>query len=273
MEFQYLGTAAAEGVPALFCGCENCLRSRRIGGRAIRTRSQAIIDGTLLIDFPADSYAHFLREQIDMLRITDCLITHTHTDHLYAPDLDMLKPGFSHPGESYRLRLWGSAKVGEALAGHLPPQHTSFTELRPFAPTVIGGKYTVTALPAIHDPHAGPFFYQITDGEKTLLYAHDTHYFADEVWAYWEESRPHFDMVSLDCTNASLPLTYVGHMGIAENVQVRRRMLDMGIADLSTRFICNHYSHNGTNVVYDDFLPVAGKEGFLVSYDGMKITL
>ena len=79
----------------------------------------------------------------------------------------------------------------------------------------------------------------------------------------------HFDMVSLDCTNACLPLTYVGHMGLAENAQVRRRMLDEGYADENTRFVCNHYSHNGISVVYDDFVPVAGKEGFLVSYDGM----
>ena len=56
MEFQYLGTAAAEGIPALFCGCENCERSRKIGGRAIRTRSQAIIDGTLLIDNTSKSH-------------------------------------------------------------------------------------------------------------------------------------------------------------------------------------------------------------------------
>ncbi|MBQ4043078.1 MAG: hypothetical protein IJD06_03695, partial [Clostridia bacterium] len=149
---------------------------------------------------------------------------------------------------------------------------TSFTELTAFTPTAVG-KYTVTALPSIHDPNSGPFFYMISDGEKTVLYAHDTHYFHDDVWAYFEKTKPHFDLVSLDCTNACLPLTYVGHMGLPENAQVRSRMLEMGIADESTVFICNHYSHNGTHVVYDDFLPIAGKEGFLISYDGMKITL
>ena len=49
MKFQYLGTAAAEGIPAFVCNCENCVRSREIGGRALRTRSQAIVDGKLLI--------------------------------------------------------------------------------------------------------------------------------------------------------------------------------------------------------------------------------
>ncbi len=276
MEFQYLGTAAAEGIPALFCGCENCERSRKIGGRAIRTRSQAIIDGTLLIDFPADTYHHFLTQNIDTLKISACLITHTHADHLYPKDLMQLTPTCAKVPGGFHIEFCGSGKVGEAIEPSLKSlakyNRTSFTELTAFTPTAVG-KYTVTALPSIHDPNSGPFFYMISDGEKTVLYAHDTHYFHDDVWAYFEKTKPHFDLVSLDCTNACLPLTYVGHMGLPENAQVRSRMLEMGIADESTVFICNHYSHNGTHVVYDDFLPIAGKEGFLISYDGMKITL
>jgi len=276
MEFQYLGTAAAEGIPALFCGCPNCERSRKIGGRAIRTRSQAIIDGTLLIDFPADTYHHFLTQQIDTLKITDCLITHTHADHLYPKDLMQLTPTCAKTQEGFHITFRGSDKVGTAIAPQLEKleKHgrTSFEEIRPFVPTAVG-KYTVTALPALHDVNAGPQFYMISDGAKTILYAHDTHYFRDEVWEYFAQTKPHFDLVSLDCTNACLPLRYIGHMGLPENVQVRDRMLEMGIADADTVFICNHYSHNGTHVVYDDFVPIAGKEGFLVSYDGMKITL
>ena len=147
-----------------------------------------------------------------------------------------------------------------------------FHAIKPFDSFKVG-EYCVTALPARHDPQAGPVFYQITDGEKTVLYGHDTHFFMDSVWEYWQETRPYFNMVSLDCTNACLPLTYVGHMSLSENVEVRRRMLEMGVADENTVFVCNHFSHNGTNVVYDDFVPLAAKEGFLVSYDGMIINI
>ena len=44
MEFTYLGTAAAEGWPAVFCRCKYCLEAQRLGGKNIRTRSQAIIN-------------------------------------------------------------------------------------------------------------------------------------------------------------------------------------------------------------------------------------
>ena len=272
MKFQFLGTAAAEGIPALWCRCDACRRSREMGGRAIRTRSQAIIDDTLLIDFPCDTYKHFLDNRLDLTNVQWCFITHSHSDHLYATDFANLNPGFSHVQDGYTLALYGSDKVGEKLSsvvdGLASRGLASFTTLEAFDSASVG-RYTVTALPAIHDVHAGPLFYMISDGEKTVLYAHDTHYFRDDVWAYFKEKGVHFDLVSLDCTNACLPLTYVGHMGLEENAQVRRRMLDEGYADDTTTFVCNHFSHNGISVFYDDFVSVAGREGFLVSYDGM----
>lgn len=60
MQLQYLGTAAAEGFPGMFCSCAACERARKAGGKNIRTRSQAVIDDSLLIDFPADTYHHVL---------------------------------------------------------------------------------------------------------------------------------------------------------------------------------------------------------------------
>ena len=41
MEIQYLGTAAAEGLPALFCDCETCRKARNIGGKEVRKIGRA----------------------------------------------------------------------------------------------------------------------------------------------------------------------------------------------------------------------------------------
>ena len=275
MKIQFLGTCAAEGIPAFWCNCENCRRSREIGGRAVRSRSQALVDGKLLIDFPADTYWHLMTNGLDLLNIENCLITHSHSDHLYERDLRMIAPGFSHVPEGYKFNVYGSEKVCDYMADQIMPiaeKHgiISLNNLDTFTPAKIGS-YTVTALPSIHDPKSGPQFYMI-EGEKTLLYAHDTHFFSDDVWEYFERVKPKFGLVSLDCTNACLPLTYVGHMGLEENVKVKERMLSMGIADENTIFVCNHFSHNGTNVVYDDFVPIAAREGFIVSYDGLSVT-
>ena len=89
MKITFLGTAAAEGFPAIFCNCEYCNEARRLGGKNIRTRSQALIDDELLIDFPADTYSHFLKHGIRGDEIKYLIITHGHSDHLYPADFEM----------------------------------------------------------------------------------------------------------------------------------------------------------------------------------------
>ena len=44
MKLTYIGTAAAEAVPALFCECLFCENARKRGGREFRRRSGAVDD-------------------------------------------------------------------------------------------------------------------------------------------------------------------------------------------------------------------------------------
>ena len=50
MKITYYGTAAGEAWPGVFCQCHVCQEARRLGGKNIRTRSQALIDGALLLE-------------------------------------------------------------------------------------------------------------------------------------------------------------------------------------------------------------------------------
>lgn len=61
MKLRYLGTAAAEGVPAVFCPCPACAHARKVGGKEVRTRSGAIVDDALKLDFPGDAYMQALK--------------------------------------------------------------------------------------------------------------------------------------------------------------------------------------------------------------------
>lgn len=90
---------AAEGIPALFCNCPLCTYAREHHKREVRTRSQALIDEKLLIDFPADSYKHALENEIDLSAISYLLITHSHDDHFYPMDLLMRLPDYGKNGE------------------------------------------------------------------------------------------------------------------------------------------------------------------------------
>ncbi len=276
MKIKYLGTAAAEGTPALFCRCEVCKKARAVGGRNIRTRSQSIIDDHLLIDFSADTYMHCLRDNIDLMDIKSCLITHAHEDHLYPRDIPMRIPdNFANfCGEEVTpLHFYGSdtsLNVIRELYTYDTMIEKNVIELHPVTPyepfTV--EEYTVTPLKADHDQKTDPLIYIISDGKKTMLYGHDTGYFLEETWEYLEREKPMFDYVSLDCTGM-FENYRKGHLGLNSGIEVKERMIETGVADSHTIFCFNHFSHNG-GATYDEFAPAAAEKGFLVSYDSME---
>ena len=277
MKLRYFGTAAAEGWPALFCECPACRRARAAGGRNIRTRSQSLLDDELLIDFPADTYHHCLTFELDISRIENLLITHTHEDHLYAEDLQNRRVGFaSYEGEPPRpLTVWGSAGVGpfverqQALADLKKDGRVLYFALEPFKTYTIG-RHTVTPLPANHDPKACPFIYILSDGKKNLLYAHDTGLLLPEVWQYLAAHPVRFDFLSLDCTGGALPGWRDGHMCFETNLELTQRLTAEGFADDSTAVCLNHFSHNGL-WTYDEIAPKAAERGWLVAYDGLTV--
>ena len=75
MRIRILGSAAAEGFPALFCECKTCRRARSIGGRNLRSRTSVQIDETILIDLPPDILSQVQREGFSLASIAHILIT------------------------------------------------------------------------------------------------------------------------------------------------------------------------------------------------------
>lgn len=277
MIFQYFGTAAAEGWPALFCTCDNCRRAAEAGGRNLRTRSQAAVDGKLLIDFPADTLAHMLYGGLDLPRFRDCIITHSHSDHLYPADLEMRREGFAYPDDDRPLIFYATMQAAPGILAMVEKYSLTkqnrvlFQEIRPFETFEAAG-FAVTPLPANHDPASGPVFFLICDGKNSILYANDTGWFPEETWEWLQKRRPHLDFVSLDCTGGLQPGWRNGHMGLDTAVEALERLRKMGLADDGTTACVHHFSHNG-GAIYDELVPVAAQYGLSVSYDGMVVTI
>ena len=66
MFIRILGTAAAEGWPAVFCGCQTCRRARAAGGKDLRSRASVQIDDVFKIDLPPDTYSQAARFGLDL---------------------------------------------------------------------------------------------------------------------------------------------------------------------------------------------------------------
>ena len=269
MRLTYLGTAASEGFPALFCNCAYCNEARRLGGKNIRTRSQALINDDLLIDLPADTSHHFLANGIEGDRIRYLLLTHGHSDHFYPKELEIRHGCYARQMRVPTLRVIGSEGTLKRL-GEVP-QGVELSVVRAFETVELDG-YRITALPARHMPGGEPLFY-IIEGDKTLLYAHDTGYFYEEAFACIQERGFAFDMVSLDCTNVDIPISDEGgHMGFPNLGRVLERLREMGAVREETVCYVNHFSHNG-NPLQDALCERAAEYGCSVSYDGCCVEL
>ena len=270
MKLTFLGSGAAEGMPAIFCNCEVCRESRRLGGKNFRTRSQSLINDDLLIDFPADTYSHFQRFGIEGDTIKYLIITHPHQDHFYPNDLLMRTERLAHGKRVPVLKILCSEAASKKFR-----EETPFVDITPIKAyeKVTLGDYRITALPARHMNNDGEALIYIIEGEKTLFYAHDTGYFHESVFENLEENRVKLDMISLDCTNVLIPIEDTGnHMGFPNVERVLARLTKMGALSEKCIKYVNHFSHNGNPL--QEFLEKEGeKHGLSVSYDGCAVLI
>lgn len=273
MKIKIYGTAAAEGIPGLFCSCKNCERARKYGGKEIRTRSQTVVDGRLIIDFSADTYLHVLRDGLPLHKINHCLISHPHSDHLYPEELAMRGKGFATLECEDSFELYGALEtVAECRETDenknvLEQGRVKLNTVKPFEPFCVMD-YTVTALAADHGID-GSVLYLISDGKKTMLYGHDTGFFPEETFEYLEKNRIKLDFVTFDCCYA-LKECRRGHMGIDACADVADRLRKIGAVGENSVLCLNHFSHN-VMPSYEEMLAAAEAKGFILSYDGIEI--
>lgn len=277
MKLKYLGTAAAEGWPAVFCDCVSCKRAAQAGGKNIRTRAQAVIDDKLLIDFGPDTYMHVLQHGLPLHQIRHCIVTHTHNDHFYPSELLLKGRPYAVNGNKYPLTVYGNEKVKMLLERMQKEENDSdnlevclfYKPIRLFETIDIAG-YHVTPLRAAHDKTELCVIYYIEDNEgKALLYGCDTAYFPEDTWRYLA-GKP-LDLVTLDATMGILA-DCPTHMGIKTAFNVKDRLKEINCLKENTRVILHHFSHNqGRGLLHEEMEKIAMQKNCGISYDGMEI--
>lgn len=272
MKIKFLGTAAAEGIPALFCKCEVCENARKIGGKEVKTRSQSVIDGKILIDFPSDTYLHALYHGLDLPNIRTCLITHSHFDHLYVKDLWCRNKGIAYGIEGTTMDVYaytsGYEQVKAYAEAAVSDNRVSTHLVTPYQPFEVEG-YTITAMHASHAVTSTPVIYLIEKEGKTLFYALDTSDFPQETWEFLAKSGKKIDLLALDCTEMLHETDYVGHNDLRGAHKIVEHLKDLGIVTADTKIILNHFSHNGC-ATHEQFAAAAAKYGYAVAYDGLE---
>src|ERR1700676_4724693 len=87
MQIRLIGTGAADGIPAFFSESEVSRYARKHGGKDVRTRSSALIDGTIKIDLPPETFMQCVAQGLVPQDWSALVFTHSHEDHCAVSEL------------------------------------------------------------------------------------------------------------------------------------------------------------------------------------------
>lgn len=278
MRVMFLGTAAAEGVPAVFCNCPTCLNAKAKGGKDMRTRSQILIDDDTLFDFPMDTYMHMLRYNLDLSAVKRVFITHSHMDHCYPQEFCMRGGPFAKNLSVDKVEVYGNSKVCEMFksdtAREIRPAVAEGIDLKVLRPydEVTSGEMRIIALPASHTVGEECLVYYLERGGKGVLLLNDTGVLDVQVYNRLAKMRVNIRLVALDCTYGALRHGAGRHMGLYDIVDQKSVMAQAGVITDDTVVIATHLSHN-TDLDYAGISALAAEYDITVAYDGMIVNI
>ncbi|GAA4838939.1 MBL fold metallo-hydrolase [Paenibacillus vulneris] len=269
MKVHFLGTAAFEGIPSLFCQCPTCEEARERGGKNIRSRTSVIIDNELKIDLPPDTLYHSHRYGIHMNQVRDLLITHSHSDHLYAEDMVIRAKGFAQYGGS-PLHVYGHDLPLRLCLQTLQEYNHSyeFHRVLPFEP-VQTQTATIVPLLADHDKRETCLLYYIEKDGKTILYGHDSGWFPEQTWAWLQDKK--LDLAILECTTGR-SVHRNNHMNIEAVIEAKAWLDANGVLKPGAPAVVTHFSHNA-RLLHEDLMELFEPAGIQVAYDGWVLSL
>lgn len=271
MKLTLLGTAAAEGVPSLFCDCEMCNKARELKGKNLRRRSSLFVNDDLIIDMGPDLYSACTDLNIDLRNLKYALITHCHFDHFYPENIEIRS-------RRYQLKHFPTLKLLANSSVFFKLSQMGYKDDELYVERIEAnlykefkfGDYRVMPIPANHAHEFGMALNYIIKYEgKCILYATDSGIYEPE----WLDqlNKEKFDCIILDATNVFTD-TSKNHLNIKGIKTMIQEMYNREIIDLETIKVCTHFSHFGlpTHVELESKLLA---EGIIAAYDGMVIDL
>lgn len=278
MKIKFLGTAAAEGIPALWCECQTCNAAKAAGDKDFRRRCSYAIDDDTMIDFGPDAFWQTTEFGIDLTRLKRVLITHSHPDHLNPLEFQFRRtPWFSQVTKE--LTVAGSRRVLSRIlcftAEDSAIYQFSDLHIRPLemrdGTTIEDGDMKITTLAADHAPGKEAQLYLVERDRKRFFIANDTGLLPEKSWEQLRGIK--LDLVSID-TTLGFPDAdnRHGHLGVNTVIEFRDRLQALGCLKPETQVYANHFSHNG-HALHRDLEAFFLPRGMKVAYDGLTVTL
>lgn len=268
MELLLLGTGAAEGIPAFYSNSRVSQYARKHGGKEIRTRSGAIVDGSLKIDLPPDTLMQMQREGLDAQDWSALLFTHGDDDHFAVRELQYAVHPFSQM-DHIAFTIYGNDKICSEIRANYPKWPIELHETKSFE-SFSHADFKITPIEARHNHIEDCQNHIIERGGKTMLYATDTGVWHDKTWDFL--SSYSLDLLAIECTEGFADEGYDGHLTLRECLFVVDRLRLNKILKPGARVVTTHHSHNGDGT-FEELRNALEPHGIEAGYDGYRIEI
>lgn len=263
MKIKFLGTSAGWPLPRLGCKCEICSSK---DPRDTRTRTQILINDSILLDAGPDTYRHLIGnsiaslqndKRVDPTKIKTILVSHAHLDHIMGFwDLTHIYNGpkpisvFLTQPVLNEFRKYISIH-GQNLKLHVVKPNQSFNI----------GHAIVKYFPVIHGKTPA-FGIKVKDG-PILAYIPD-----------FNRIQPSSQKVIRDCHLLIIDGSSLdkmgqtkGHISINDGIQIGRELRAK-----SVYFV--HIGHKtGTHQFLENYLKENAAPNFHIAYDGLELSI
>jgi phosphoribosyl 1,2-cyclic phosphate phosphodiesterase len=264
MKVHILGTGAADGIPGLFQTNRVSEIARKEGGKDRRTRSAAVINDTLKIDFGPDTFSQALAQGLRPSDWTGIVFTHSHDDHLSRKELQYALFPFTE--DVYApFTIYCNSFVGDKLRDTYDAWPLEILDVHLGEPFVHDG-VEITAIEAYHKIDESCFNYVLNDGTATFLYGTDTGVWREETWRALQGVS--LDGLLIECTNGKMQSPYFGHLNCAEVIDVVTRLRDEGILKSGAPVVTTHHSATG-DMTHAELEAFFSPHGIQPGFDGM----
>lgn len=268
MEIRLLGTGAADGIPSLFGDDEVSRFARENGGKDLRTRTGALVDGLLKIDLPPDTMMQLQRDGLSARDWTGLIFTHSDDDHLSINDIQYGLFPFNG-NEFLPYTIYCNPTVIRRIEARYPHWPLEVVETHSFKP-FSHGEHRITPIRATHIQGEDCHNLIIQRGGKTLLYATDTGVYPEETFEFLRDYS--LDLLVIECTDGFRTSDYIGHLGIKECVGVVNRLREQGTLRSDSRVVTTHHASRG-QARHCDLERVLPQYGIEPGYDGQLLTV
>lgn len=264
-----MGTGAADGVPALFGEDRVSKYAREHGGRELRTRCGALVDGTVKIDLPPDTWMQCAAQGVDATEWTALVFTHSDDDHLATSELQYALYPFTEADHA-RFAIFGNATVLACIHERFPdwPIETHLTQA--FQPFEIHG-HRITPILATHGGGAEECHNLLIERDgKTILYATDTGEYAPQTFEFLQGRA--VDLLVIECTDGRAPSGYRGHLDLVSLEMMLSRMRRDGALAAGARVVTTHHAARG-DATHGELMELLEPLGAEPGFDGIMLTI